>query len=191
MIVTVNEIFKVPVFEVKLERNLPKIQADILEYLKEFPEGRTASNQGGWQSIDLNCYSGEFGLLAQELIEIGQNIASSIGYAPVEWYNAWINKNGAGHFNWDHSHPGCVLSGVFYITVPANSGEITFIHPSCDAMDDNFVSSFTPYSSGSWAFMPKENTAYFFPSWLRHRVLPNLNLTEERVSLAFNFKRAQ
>ena len=31
-----------------------------------------------------------------------------------------------------------------------------------------------------------ENTLYLFPGWLNHFVNPNLNKTEERISISFN-----
>ena len=48
----------------------------------------------------------------------------------------------------------------------------------------NFT-EFNKYNS-SYHWMPaKENTLYIFPSWLKHKVEPNMN-NDERISISFN-----
>ena len=42
------------------------------------------------------------------------------------------------------------------------------------------------YNSALYNFIPKEGQLLLFPSWVEHFVKPNLNKTQERISIAFN-----
>ena len=43
-------------------------------------------------------------------------------------YNLWYNVNGLSSFNKPHTHPGSIVSGVYYISIPQNSGNIVFLN---------------------------------------------------------------
>ena len=47
-------------------------------------------------------------------------------------------------------------------------------------------SDYNNYNSGTWWLPSEENNLYLFPSWLKHRVEPNLNKNENRISISFN-----
>ncbi len=42
----------------------------------------------------------------------------------------WCNMNAYKDFNLAHSHGDAVVSGVYYLKVPKNSGTIFFVNPS-------------------------------------------------------------
>ncbi len=46
--------------------------------------------------------------------------------------NAWININQKNNSNQVHTHPACILSGVYYIKTPKECGNIQFMHPAQD-----------------------------------------------------------
>ena len=48
----------------------------------------------------------------------------------------WININGPGNYNHSHNHPGCDLSGVLWLKVPENSGNIVFESPQSFTQKD-------------------------------------------------------
>ena len=103
----------------------------------------------------------------------------------------WININNYKDYNAEHTHPLCVLSGVYYVKTPAKSGEIRFIHPGADLMGRDWYypekTGGNHYNSEQWIFEPKENILFLFPSWLKHNVLANSG-RKDRVSISFNLK---
>ena len=110
-------------------------------------------------------------------------LADIIGCEKVFLDNIWLNVNKNKDYNVLHDHPNSVISGIFYIKVPKNSGELIF-------SNENLI-RFYPLkikdNSQIWKFEPKENTLYLFPSWIKHMVSSNFT-NKERISLAFNFR---
>ena len=164
--------------------------------LKKKDKGRTFSNYGGWQSNDLSL---EENVLKDLLIEIEKNL---IPFEQVlrlrkefklKVANIWANVNGPGAMNYPHIHPGSVLSGVYYVTLPENSGNLRLINPNLF----NFVSlesigGVETFTEGPCLFTT-EHTLHksqsggllIFPSHLSHYVLPNLS-KQKRISISFN-----
>lgn len=102
----------------------------------------------------------------------------------------WINVNRAGDFNILHSHPGCFLSGTYYVKVPEGmkGGEIYFRDPRGPAV----AMYETPGIDLPWVgsgvgvpFAPGAGHLLMFPSWLEHRV-EKFEGEGERISIAFN-----
>jgi len=102
----------------------------------------------------------------------------------------WINANGAGDFNVRHCHPGCFLSAVYYVKVPADmkGGEIAFHDPRGPVV----AMYETPEIDLPWVgtgmgipFSPATGHLLLFPGWLEHRV-ERFDGTGERISIAFN-----
>jgi uncharacterized protein (TIGR02466 family) len=152
-------------------------------------KGRLLSNQGGFQSNDLNKKEPCLESLIKK-IELNSNLLFN-NYLKIKCKlsldNIWININRHKDFNIQHIHPFSKLSGVFYIKTPSNSGNITFVS---DFPVENFINlsnvmEHNAYNSPSWSFEPEENTLYLFPSWLKHYVNPNLS-KQERISISFN-----
>ena len=100
-------------------------------------------------------------------------------------YNLWYNVNGLSSFNKPHTHPGSIVSGVYYISIPQNSGNIVFLNQDMDKFY-TLIDSYNNYNSSTWKIISKENLCIFFPSYLRHYVEPNFN-KKERISISFNY----
>jgi len=106
--------------------------------------------------------------------------------------NAWININSIGGSNKLHNHPDSNLSGVFWVKIPKNSGNIIF-HDSNNFMESILLStyshkmkSFTNKYPSFWV-NPTEGVITIFPSHLMHEVEENLNeKNEDRISISFN-----
>ena len=111
----------------------------------------------------------------------------------IRLINAWVNINQKLNSNQAHTHPGCILSGVYYIKTPKECGNIQFIHPAQDMMtrdwsnfiDRNWYSDYNQYNSELWSLPSEEGRLYVFPSWIKHLVQPNMS-DEERISISFN-----
>ena len=194
----IDDIFKVPIYSTQLNLDIKKIQLLCNEYQQK-DAGRILTNVGGYQSNDLplnevslhplikeiNTHSSKF---AKEFINNNEQVLS----------NMWINISLYKDTNKSHNHPGSDISGVYYVKIPDDCGNIVFEHPATDVLD--YYSRFGPfgtksppyrlktneYNSITWWKPAVENHLYLFPSWLRHHVEPNQNKNEERISISFN-----
>ena len=179
------DIFQCPIFGETLVLDNNKI----LSYCISEPnndDGRHVSNSGGWQSSSRKEKVESLDELLTSVEKTSNQITSFLGIHSVRLENYWININGYKDFNWSHFHAGCVLSGVYYVKVPENSGNIVFEHPRADFMTEWVATNQNSRNSTTWFLSPKEQTLLIFPSWLTHRVLQNDNKTEKRVSISFN-----
>jgi uncharacterized protein (TIGR02466 family) len=110
----------------------------------------------------------------------------------IEFYvtNSWINVHRRGHSAGAHIHNNSLISGVLYLKVGENTGDIVFhrdtlsLLPFPPALDLD-VDSYNIYNCKSWGHRPKTNDICLFPSVLSHSVAPNTS-DEERWCLAFN-----
>jgi uncharacterized protein (TIGR02466 family) len=158
--------------------------------LKKNDIGRSISNVGGWQSNDLNINNlGNYPTLyqlAKEMIKATNEVVQTMEIAEeVSISNFWCNVNKNKDFNLPHSHPQTIFSGVYYVKVPENSGDLIFERP--DNQQYFFVpKKYSEYTFQKYILVPQEGVAVFFPAYLDHYVQPNTT-NEERISVAFNF----
>jgi uncharacterized protein (TIGR02466 family) len=152
--------------------------------------GRISSNLGGWQSDDLfdayTIISNLRKLIYNHIDIYSKNFKLN---KKLKLDNLWININGYKDLNLPHIHPNNILSGVFYVKVPKNSGKIRFENPCLDLMEGVYQNSILEYNSinsATWSLEPDENLLILFPSFLKHSVLPNMNKKEKRISISFN-----
>jgi hypothetical protein len=109
---------------------------------------------------------------------------------PETYIHYWSNFNPPGAFNHRHHHTDTVilLSGVYYLKVPPNSGSIVFSDPrglTINSMADARYYGYEPDVS----IDPQPGMVVYFPSWLEHEVEKNES-DHERVSIAFNIVSA-
>ena len=110
-----------------------------------------------------------------------------------DWYmqNSWVVEHEPNDYAHMHSHANSLISGVYYLDVTEDSGDITFHKPT--GMTNIFHMStdipfkeYTPINSGTWSFEPRDGDIILFPSHLFHSI--GMNVTNKlRYSLAFNF----
>ena len=106
-------------------------------------------------------------------------------------HRSWVLEHQPGHSAGAHSHPNSILSGVLYLDVPTDSGQIQFDKP------DNYhnwintdtlrfmVNEWHSYNCNSWRVIPYAGQLLIFPSHLKHQVTRN-ETKESRWSLAFD-----
>tara|TARA_Y100001938_G_C7976864_1_gene372212 strand:- start:43 stop:666 length:624 start_codon:yes stop_codon:yes gene_type:complete len=105
----------------------------------------------------------------------------------------WFMINSKGGYNHRHRHfdkVNCALSGVFWIKVPKNSGDIVFHNPEeyCNYQLNESYSNIIKdifNQKSSYSISPQEGQFILFPSHLDHSVNKNYN-DEDRISVAFN-----
>jgi uncharacterized protein (TIGR02466 family) len=74
-----------------------------------------------------------------------------------------------------HTHPGHLLSGVYYVRMPERAGHIVFHDPRGPRF---------PFDQREQV-QPRPGDLILFPSWLAHTVTPTGG-ESERISIAFN-----
>ena len=150
-------------------------------------KGRIVSNYGGWQSQPFLTIDKKFKSLFDNINISVKKVEKNLNLKKELFLkNYWCNVNGLGSFNRPHEHPDCVVSGVYYVSIPKNSGSIVFLNKDLDAFYQNNIKTYNEYNSSSWTISPEENKCILFPSHLTHYVEPNLN-KKERISISFNY----
>ena len=193
---SIHDIFRVPVYSTQLNLDIKKLQSFCNEYQQK-DTGKTLSNVGGYHSNDLPLNKLKWPL-GESLYPLIKEINTHSSKFAKEFVNnneqtlanIWININTYKDTNNSHSHPFSDISGVYYVKTPDDCGDIVFEHPAIDVLDYYYSpepsKEFNEYNSQIWWKPAVENRLYLFPSWLKHHVEPNLNKTEERVSISFN-----
>jgi len=151
---------------------------EMLEELEKTEPSQRKSNFGGYQTRDDIHTEG----VMREFVNLTTKIANDIGFhykAPkLKMISMWGNINYNKDFNGAHTHEG-ILSGVFYLEVPENSGNLIFCNPAVRSHDSVFRSK-------DYMVKPEKFACIFFPSWLEHYVEPSKS-DKRRISLSFNF----
>jgi len=122
---------------------------------------------------------------AYNVLDVSEDVIFSIE-------TSWINQYKQGEHNMLHNHTNSILSGVYYIDFPPNSGNITF--SKTNLYNNIFPCAVTPqlkgknnnqYTLSGYEIVPETGNVLIFPSFLHHGVPPNPT-KQDRYSLAFN-----
>jgi uncharacterized protein (TIGR02466 family) len=160
--------------------NLDEMRMEVYR-LNSAPNTIRKSNYGGWQS-DVNLQeNAAFAPLCKHIASICSRVFKVKG---AKFHQMWACINKKHDQNLIHSHTNNYnLSGVFYLSVPADCGEIVFRDPRPGANS-------APYrlfkdDGDSEYFTPVEGQIIMFPSYLEHFVLPNQS-DGDRISMSFD-----
>ena len=105
----------------------------------------------------------------------------------IEKNNWWFNYMTWGNVTNIHNHsPGPVMSGVYYIKAPENSGRISFTYKRMHIRESSYFQFIGDYFNDV-SFEPMEGMMLLFPSWLDHKV-DGQYANGSRLSLAFNLR---
>ena len=155
------------------------------------PEGLLNSNRGGWHShfydiTDENVISKALrtGLGKSIFTAIDPSLGASVSY--------WIMINPPNSYNTSHTHPESHLSGVMWIKIPKNSGDLVFNNP---AEFSGFVESKSylkevqdnTTSCATFRFHPSSGKMLTFPASLRHEVKVNES-DQDRIAVSYNIR---
>ena len=182
-------LFQTPLLEIKLDDVDNQKLIENAYKVKEIDKGTVSSNVGGWHSnyYDLEQDGIEY---FNPLIEKFGNILPALPFDPpiseLTGINIWFNISKKGDCNSLHNHPGCDLSGVYYVKVPeGDCGNIDFRDPRQSlSYGNSFIVE--RYHHGNMASrIPKVGNMYIFPASLDHSVGRN-NIDDDRISISFN-----
>ncbi|MEH6487490.1 TIGR02466 family protein [Hyphomonas oceanitis] len=106
----------------------------------------------------------------------------------LELNGLWVNILGESGSHSGHIHPGSVISGTYYVSIPEGAGQLKFEDPRLAFMmaapqpeDD------APEAARRFVYVtPTQGHAMFWESWLRHEVMPNRS-DIPRISISFNY----
>ena len=97
---------------------------------------------------------------------------------------SWFTKHKKGQLSNGHNHNNCMISGVFYLQVGENTGDIHFETYDTQRYCID-IEEYNIFNSIDYSFKPNNNTLMLFPAEMHHRVQKNeTDIT--RYSLAFN-----
>ena len=106
----------------------------------------------------------------------------------LELNGLWVNILGESGSHSGHIHPGSVISGTYYVSIPEGAGQLKFEDPRLGLMmAAPQPLDAAPESARRFVYVtPKQGHAMFWESWLRHEVMPNRSETP-RLSISFNY----
>lgn len=156
--------------------------------------GRRVSNEGGYQSNIFDMSS------TPELKELHSQIQLRVDtFHDYMGFKSslkkvvdqcWVNINPPGTYNSMHTHNGGVMTGIYYVKVPENSGELQMItpNPAFDfIMKDSYIESSNQFNASNIIVKPQEGKLYLFPCWVAHQVKMNVS-DQNRISIAFDIE---
>jgi uncharacterized protein (TIGR02466 family) len=148
------------------------------------PAGRTVRQ--GWNSKDMAVLERpDFAALKQAIRAACAAALDEMGVRTAAFsLQSWINLHDRGGFNFLHMHEGSLLSGGFYLTVPAGSGQFVFRDPRPGVITGS-VKGGVPNGHADVHLMPSAGLLVLFPCWMEHYVEPH-DGDEPRITIAFN-----
>jgi len=185
--IEVLPLFSIPIYINKLE-----ISDKIKKYCNNCEFEPTSNNDGKlsknkfilnekiFKKIKKQIYENA-NIYKSKILEIEDNIE-------LVFKNSWILTHDKNDYAELHHHSNSLISGVLYIKVPENSGDIIFQKPNIFSFEPIIALKYKNYNlhnSSTWTYKTQENLLILFPSNLPHKVQPNLS-NQSRISIAFN-----
>tara|TARA_R100000152_G_scaffold15694_1_gene7430 strand:- start:611 stop:1168 length:558 start_codon:yes stop_codon:yes gene_type:complete len=164
------------------ENSLPEGAYDwALEYKKKNPNNVKISNRGGYQSTSKEWKDFKYNSYIQKILN---------KYSPFRNFkvtNWWLNVNGKGDYNLQHTHGNSDLSCIWYITNNENLliFEDSLIHNRIP-LYQSILNNFDDFPSKN--INCSAGTLLIFPSDVPHRVEEH-TLDSPRISISFNLSR--
>jgi uncharacterized protein (TIGR02466 family) len=151
------------------------------------PAGRT--NRGGWNSRDMDVLERPVWAPLRQVIHTACVTAlGEMGRGRDAFeLQSWVNLHERGGFNYLHMHEASLLSGSFYLQVPAGSGALTFRDPRPGVLH-GIIKGSVPNGHADIQLKPSSGLLVLFPSWMEHYVEPHEG-DEPRICIAFNANR--
>jgi uncharacterized protein (TIGR02466 family) len=148
------------------------------------PAGRT--NRGGWNSKEMALLEQPIWAPLRQAIRLAcvAALAEMGGRDQPFELQSWVNLHDRGGFNFLHMHEAALLSGSFYLKVPAGSGALCFRDPRPGVLH-GVVKGSVPNGHSDIHLKPSTGLLVLFPCWMEHYVEPH-DSDEPRICIAFN-----
>ncbi|MBV9550294.1 MAG: hypothetical protein JO256_11555 [Alphaproteobacteria bacterium] len=178
----------------------PELEAAALLIAAEDKAGRRWAKDHGYKGYtsyaaldDLPLRAPAFAALVKQL---DRHVAAFARHADFELRrrklkldSLWLNVMHKGALHAPHIHPHAVVSGTYYVTVPAGSGAIRFEDPRLPLM----MAAPSRRKNAKLAnrlfvdVEPKPGLLLLWESWLRHGVAES-TARSPRISISFNYR---
>tara|TARA_B100000579_G_scaffold3568_1_gene2748 strand:+ start:3630 stop:4202 length:573 start_codon:yes stop_codon:yes gene_type:complete len=175
----ITYLFPNPLWSLKVDFDNESLARDIYNF-KENNPSQIYSNVGGYQG-DLFEHQAWAEMIAQNCPQRSDKPLTDLNIYP------WVNINPKGAYNRRHVHmdTSIFLSGVYYVKVPENSGNIRFYDPRGPLMHVQRDHEYFSDSIVCHEIEPYDGLLLYFPTWFEHDVTEN-ETDEDRISIAFN-----
>tara|TARA_R100000700_G_C3172777_1_gene147275 strand:+ start:1401 stop:2006 length:606 start_codon:yes stop_codon:yes gene_type:complete len=167
---------------------------NIYGWYKKDGKGVQKSNEHGWHSTTDMGEKVEYQTFTNLLKEACRSVDEDNQFKRhSKLGNMWANINFKYSFNKEHTHPNATWSGVYYVKVPKDSGNIYVQDPRPANHYAHYdrTNNVKPDFWRSHILPSKEGELLIFPSYLAHGVLSNNTKLKGRsgwrVSISFNF----
>jgi len=179
--------------------------------LEEDPIGRKISNIGGYQTKDNLNHKEQYKKLVEIIEQQSTQIHSQLELIPEVKFtvmNMWGNINWSGNLNSVHQHTNppsedrisssSVISGVYYLQLPNNSGSTGFLknkvnysnlslEPSTVKIPEIFLQNYNnQLLKSSYEYQSREGDLIMFFSDVLHYVAPSDIGNNRRITISFN-----
>ncbi len=175
---------------------VPPSVKDVDEYVKmcyevkqKNPHNAKKIIKGRWEGGYDFFNDASFNPLTNHILEKTRLALKTLNLIGKEFtfINAWINVSPPGSYNGKHIHPGSTFSGVFYLQVPKNSGNIIFSASpyrveEINALGQEEKNKYKLWND--WEYEPEVDSLILFPSTLCHEVSQNKS-QRDRISVVF------
>jgi uncharacterized protein (TIGR02466 family) len=189
----ISSLFCSKILNTKIDCNLVEIKKFCLKIYKQYPSvyNKTKSLEGYKSDsfnpgiITKNKYLDDlFNKITSSVVEINNQYGFPYN---LNLRNFWVNVNEPRTFNSIHNHHDCVFSGVFYVDIPKDSGNLYFVDPQASLLEHNPLSRFI---TTKHPLESKNGYLVLFPSWTLHAVEMNAS-KHNRISIAFDYSLAE
>lgn len=164
-----KNIFTIGVLVDKLNLDNIKLEKEVLSNRVRRSDDPTVSP---FEDTILNVAPGSE---TEKLINAMRDFGKSIGLGLEEYWSQiheYMESTDL-HYHGDNKNQ-ILLSWVYYVKTPKDSGDLVFI------LDDK------DYRAPTYVHKPEQGTFIVFPSWIRHKVTKNLS-KDYRISIAGDF----
>lgn len=177
-----------PLFSSPLYQTLIQPPDGIVEYIKQLDYERSEGNNG-WISVDQQVINKQLDDLLDPYIAEYIHTELSIQQSFVI-VNSWVNKHTKGDYLPPHTHANSLYTGIYYIQVPPDSGNVLTLAtspftPTFTTVVSPTINQSNIYNSRAVDIPLEKGTLLLFPSHIEHSA-PISNSTTPRYALSFN-----
>jgi len=128
-------------------------------------------------------------LIDFEVQQYARNIFQSTDSIEFFLTTSWAMKHDKGNWSDSHNHANSVISGIFYIQVDKNSGDLIF-NKKTNNLTEGLLEIpskiYNQFNSHKFTIKPENNQLIIFPSNLPHEVEKSQS-NNARYCIAFNY----
>lgn len=192
----IKDLFAIPVWHENLNLTKSNLYEEIkIARAKKDPSSRNYTSFFSDIEDNLNdrMQGVDWSELQEHIIRCGEKYIQDVfPQAPprkIKVSSIWWNLYGLNNHHCWHVHPGCLLSGTYFVHMDKLSSPISFKSPIAMLLSGIYHNK---YGKGTrWtqsvSIKPKTSDLLIWPSWLEHTVFDQTQLSDNlRCTISFN-----